>query len=82
MPSVVKCGPGPNKVEKETKTVKKGNQKREPVRTNSMFFCNVFFCCFLEKSWELFFGVLVAEVSQMGATWGHFSRHVAAKVEN
>ena len=42
----------------------------------------MFFCWFLEESWELFFRVLVAEVSHMGATWGQFSRHVAAKVEN
>ena len=37
---------------------------------------------FLDESWEVFSSALVAEVSQMGVTWGHFSRHVAAKVES
>ena len=39
------------------------------------------FCWFLEKSSEVCFQILVAKVLQMGATWGHFSRDVAANVE-
>ncbi len=40
------------------------------------------FCWFWDESWEVFFRALVAEV--VGATWGHFSRHVAQswKAEN
>ena len=42
----------------------------------------MFFSLVLEESREVFFCALVAEMSQMGATWGHFSSHVAAKLES
>ena len=41
------------------------------------------FCWFFEESWEVFF--LFGgrpEMLRAEATWGHFSRHVAAKAEN
>ena len=37
---------------------------------------------FLEQSWEVFFSAFVAKVPQMWATWGYFSRHVAAELES
>ena len=78
---MVKGGPGPNKVQEDRKALKNGTQSGPHFHKNSEFFI-VFFCWFLEESWEVFFFcALVAEVSQMGATWGHFSSHVAAKLE-
>ena len=50
------------------------------IRIRSFSWC--FFRWFLEESWEVFFCALVAEMSQMGATWGHFSSYVAAKLES
>ena len=46
--SVMKWGPGPNKVEKGTKTFKKGDQKGEPFHKNSMFFV----MCFVVDFWR------------------------------
>ena len=55
IPSVVKWGPGPNKVKKETKTVKKGDQKGEPFHKNSMFFVMCFFVDFWRSLGKCFF---------------------------
>ena len=66
------------KVQKQSKT----EYKNESLFVRITCFLYVFFCWFSEESWEVLFRVLVAEVLQMGATWGHFSRHVAARVEN
>ena len=80
--SVAKWGPGPNKVKKNTKIIKKGDQKGYHFHKISLFVAMLFCCCFLEEISEVFFSALVAEVSKMGGTWRHFPRHVAAKLES
>ena len=52
---MVKWGPGPNKVKKETKTVKKGVQKGAPFHKNSMFFVMCFFVDFWRSLGKCFF---------------------------
>ena len=69
------------KCKKEEKQSKKESQNETLLIRNLCFF-QLLFCWFLEQSWEVFFSALVAEVSQMRATWGHFSSHVAAKLES
>ena len=79
--SMVKGGPGPNKVEKERKPYKT-ETKKDTTFIRILSFSQCAFRWFLEESWEVFFCALVAEVSEMGATWGHFTSHVAAKLES
>ena len=69
------------KCNKEEKQSKKESQNETLLIRNLCFF-QLLFYWFLEQSWEVFFSALVAEVSQMRATWGHFSSHVAATLES
>ena len=69
------------KCKKEEKQSKKESQNETLLIRNLCFF-QLLFYWFLEQSWEVFFSALVAEVSQMRATWGHFSSHVAATLES
>ena len=71
----------------QTTCKKKQKQSKKNARKGTIFvrflcFCNIFVHWFLEQSWEVFFNALMAKVSRMEATWGHFSRHVAAKLES
>ena len=62
---------------------KKNSQKRSPKwEIRNLCFLQLLFYWFLEQSWEVIFSALVAEVSQMRATWGDFSSHVAATLES
>ena len=69
------------KVKKNRKTVKVGIPKGDNFHKNCLCFAIVFSLIFGGVLRSVFF-TLVAEVSQMGATWGHFSSHVAAKLES
>ncbi len=69
------------KCKKEEKQSKKESQNDTLLIRNLCFF-QLFFYWFFGQSWEVFFSALVAEVSQMRATWGHFSSHVAATLES
>ena len=79
--SVVKGGPGPNKVQEDRKTLENGPQKGYHFHKNSTFFVMLL---------SLVFGGVLGSVflrfgrrkSQMEATWGHFSSYVAAKLES
>ena len=60
----------------------KKDTKKETIFIRILHLLQCFFDCFLQASSEVFFSALVAEVSKMGGTWRHFSRHVAAKLES
>ena len=66
------------KVEKHSKMKSKKDTIFIIIRSFSWCFVR----WFLEESWEVFFCALVAEMSQMGATWDHFCSYVAAKLES
>ena len=69
------------KCKKEEKQSKKESQN-ETLLIRNLCFLQLLFYWFLEQSWEVFCSALLAEVSQMRATWGHFSSHVAATPES
>ena len=71
--------PGSEQNAKRKKNSQKESQN-ESLLVRNLCFLQLLFYWFLEQSWEVFFSALVAEVSQMRATWGHFSSHVAAKL--
>ena len=78
--SVVKGGMDPNKVRKDRKNLKHECQKINTSQNSSELFVVFFLLDFGGVSESVFFCALVAEVSQIGATSGHFSSYVAAKL--
>ena len=74
--------PGSEQSEKRDNNSQKRVKKRVQLSYEFYVFCNICFSDFWSSSWEVFFSALMAKVSRKRTTWGHFSRHVAAKLES
>ena len=79
--SVVKAGPGPNKVQECRKTLKNGPQKEHHSHKNSEFFVMLFSLVFGGVSGSIFLRFGGRSVPN-GGYLGNFSSYVAAKLES
>ena len=79
--SVVKGGPGPNKVQEGRKTLKNGPQKEHRFHNNSEMFV-VFFSLVFGGVLGSVFSPFGGQSVPNGATLGYFPSHVAAKLES